>query len=167
MALINCHECGKEISKSADKCPHCGAPPKKGTSIVTIAFLGIVVFTVLSMALSAIFSGGDSSKQSANVATPAAPAFATDKATQEKRLALIQKLLDQRVFYKIEIPSELPHVYVDRNWYSAAIDDKKAFAGVVYAYYATINPRANIVVFKDKHSGKRIGKFTELGLSLD
>ena len=26
MALIKCYECGKEISDTADKCPHCGAP---------------------------------------------------------------------------------------------------------------------------------------------
>lgn len=26
MALINCHECGKEISDKATSCPNCGAP---------------------------------------------------------------------------------------------------------------------------------------------
>ncbi|MFA6904369.1 MAG: zinc ribbon domain-containing protein [Gallionellaceae bacterium] len=26
MALINCNECGKEISDKATTCPHCGAP---------------------------------------------------------------------------------------------------------------------------------------------
>lgn len=26
MALIGCHECGKEISDKAALCPHCGAP---------------------------------------------------------------------------------------------------------------------------------------------
>jgi uncharacterized membrane protein YvbJ len=26
MALINCSECGKEISNKADKCPNCGNP---------------------------------------------------------------------------------------------------------------------------------------------
>ena len=29
MALIPCHECGKEISDQAEACPHCGAPVKK------------------------------------------------------------------------------------------------------------------------------------------
>lgn len=28
MAMIKCHECGKDISSTADKCPHCGAVPK-------------------------------------------------------------------------------------------------------------------------------------------
>lgn len=26
MALINCSECGKEVSDKADSCPHCGNP---------------------------------------------------------------------------------------------------------------------------------------------
>src|SRR5262249_47870225 len=28
MALIRCHECGKEISSLATACPSCGAPPR-------------------------------------------------------------------------------------------------------------------------------------------
>lgn len=28
MALINCRECGKQISDQAASCPHCGAPLK-------------------------------------------------------------------------------------------------------------------------------------------
>ncbi len=30
MALINCSECGKEISNKAELCPDCGAPTKIG-----------------------------------------------------------------------------------------------------------------------------------------
>lgn len=32
MALIECHECGKQISTEAAFCPGCGAPPKKSQS---------------------------------------------------------------------------------------------------------------------------------------
>lgn len=35
MALKKCRECGKEISSTAKACPHCGASPKKRTSLVT------------------------------------------------------------------------------------------------------------------------------------
>ena len=28
MALVNCSECGKEISDKAEACPNCGAPMK-------------------------------------------------------------------------------------------------------------------------------------------
>lgn len=46
MALTKCKECGHEVSKKADKCPNCGAPRKKNTSIpswLVLLFL-IVVF---------------------------------------------------------------------------------------------------------------------------
>lgn len=33
MALITCHECGKEISSEALTCPHCGAPSKRGEKL--------------------------------------------------------------------------------------------------------------------------------------
>lgn len=31
MAMINCRECGKEVSDLAEKCPHCGYPLKQNT----------------------------------------------------------------------------------------------------------------------------------------
>ena len=46
MALTTCSECGKEISKKAESCPHCGEPGSKpfklgcGGAIVIILFLG-------------------------------------------------------------------------------------------------------------------------------
>jgi len=52
MALTNCKECGGQVSKKADKCPHCGAKLKSGGSgclwiflIVVIFFIGYSVFT--------------------------------------------------------------------------------------------------------------------------
>lgn len=53
MALINCPECGKEISDTTDKCPHCGYPlmkiqneeknnEKKRTAIIAIITLIIL-----------------------------------------------------------------------------------------------------------------------------
>lgn len=41
MALIACKECGKEISKKAKSCPHCGAKNKSGLGCLPI-FLGIM-----------------------------------------------------------------------------------------------------------------------------
>jgi RNA polymerase subunit RPABC4/transcription elongation factor Spt4 len=46
MSLIECKECKKEISKKATKCPHCGAPAKKKTSIFTWLVLVIIVYIV-------------------------------------------------------------------------------------------------------------------------
>lgn len=43
MSLINCKECGKEISNKAEACPHCGAKPYKasGCFVVILAVLAI------------------------------------------------------------------------------------------------------------------------------
>lgn len=49
MALIKCHECGHQISKSASQCPGCGAKIKRTslfTKIVAI-FIGLVVFSAI------------------------------------------------------------------------------------------------------------------------
>jgi predicted amidophosphoribosyltransferase len=47
MALVNCPECGKEISDTADKCPHCGKDEPNALSgwalILTVIFI-IIVF---------------------------------------------------------------------------------------------------------------------------
>lgn len=40
MALINCKECGNQISDKADKCPNCGFKQKKPISL--LVFLGIL-----------------------------------------------------------------------------------------------------------------------------
>ena len=48
MALIECKECGHEVSKKADKCPNCGAPIKKQTSGCAMLFAiigGVMLFT--------------------------------------------------------------------------------------------------------------------------
>ncbi|AMW78652.1 hypothetical protein AMD27_06975 [Acinetobacter sp. TGL-Y2] len=43
MALINCKECGNQISDKADKCPNCGIKQKKSISL--LAFIGILIVT--------------------------------------------------------------------------------------------------------------------------
>ena len=44
MALTKCKECGEEISKNAEKCPKCGAPQKKKTSLFTWLVTIFVIF---------------------------------------------------------------------------------------------------------------------------
>lgn len=50
MALINCSECGKEVSTKAEACPHCGAKQPQSTlvgSIVGVALILIGALVVL------------------------------------------------------------------------------------------------------------------------
>lgn len=48
MALVKCKECGKEVSESADICPHCGAKnPGLTPAKVGKGCLGVIVFAVI------------------------------------------------------------------------------------------------------------------------
>ena len=60
MALIKCKECGKEVSKKAETCPHCGAPLKKQATQYgcgTLILIGIVTFILIGV----FFSSNDTS----------------------------------------------------------------------------------------------------------
>ena len=67
MALVNCKECGKEVSGKADTCPHCGVPLKKQPTQYGCGTL--IVIGVVSFILIGIFSSNDTSKPS----TPKTP----------------------------------------------------------------------------------------------
>ena len=43
MALIDCKECGKEISSEAPACPHCGKPQKTSNKLVIVRIVGVFV----------------------------------------------------------------------------------------------------------------------------
>ena len=69
MALTKCKECGKRISKKAEKCPNCGAPVKNKTkfgcgSIIYIFFAIVVILVVISVLFSPDNSSDSKSKQS-------------------------------------------------------------------------------------------------------
>lgn len=86
MALINCPECNKEISDSANACPNCGCPirtnqttvvvtTKKGfwsTGRLTIGILSIVLFLFVSLQSCAATIGesiGDKGETSGSAGT--------------------------------------------------------------------------------------------------
>jgi hypothetical protein len=54
MSLITCKECKKEVSDTAEKCPHCGAKIPKKLSIIHKIGIGLGVLFVIAM-----FAGGD------------------------------------------------------------------------------------------------------------
>jgi hypothetical protein len=47
MALISCKACGKEISRNAKACPHCGEPPPKRTGLVTWLIVGLLGYAAV------------------------------------------------------------------------------------------------------------------------
>lgn len=47
MALVNCHECGKEISDESKRCPHCGAKRKKKAGPIAWIIAGVFLLIVI------------------------------------------------------------------------------------------------------------------------
>ena len=88
----------------------------------------------------------------------AGPALAD---VQDKRRAFIRKLIDRGVFQKVEVPGNLPHLWVKPAFYNLDFDTKAQFVNVVYAYYVTQNPKYDIVVLFDSRTGKEVGKYAE------
>jgi hypothetical protein len=95
------------------------------------------------------------------------PAVLADCSKQDDRNKLISKLLQADIFYKLEQPASLPHLYVGRRFDGLSIDEKQAFIGAVFAYYWCLNG-SQIVVLRESRKGHEIGTFNSLrGLSLE
>lgn len=59
MGIVECKECGKEISSEAKACPGCGAPPPKvGMSGMAKGLIFVGIGTVAFLMLGALSSGG-------------------------------------------------------------------------------------------------------------
>lgn len=78
---------------------------------------------------------------------------------QEDRKGFIDKLINNRIIQKVEIPGSLPHVWVTPKFYSLNFDDKQQFISVVYAYYITKNKKYDLVVLYDSKSGEKVGVY--------
>ena len=180
MALINCPECNKQISDKAPACPHCGytetatqkpipipkqvfvqqkAPTQYGCGTVILL---LVVFAIIYN----LFKDDEPTRSVA--ATPPPPKIsAADKALQAERKAFIDKCLREGIFYKIEVPADLPHLRVPPLFFNSDFDTKKKLAAAVFAYYLIENPKHDLLILKDSRTGKRIGSYSANGLDLN
>ena len=117
MALTKCKECGHDVSNKAKSCPKCGAPAPKRTSILTWIVAGILGLGVLS----ALFHLPSSQPSKQPKTSPSAKQLAgpapskqssqakvatIDKSEkmQKGRKDFIQKLINQGIFQKVEMP---------------------------------------------------------------
>lgn len=86
---------------------------------------------------------------------------------QDKRKALIDKLIAEGIFIKIEKPTELPRAYVGKGFYGLTFDQKESFANLILSYYILQDPKANILILRDGYTNKQIGTFDKYGLHLE
>ena len=102
MALINCKECGHEVSKKAETCPNCGAPIKKQTSGCATLFAIICGVALVTYFATLIDS---SSATKISQPSPAAPQPSLPQAPSEYmvRVSIFDRTEDNPVHPKAEI----------------------------------------------------------------
>ncbi|MGB3086641.1 MAG: hypothetical protein WBC53_02745 [Phycisphaerae bacterium] len=83
-----------------------------------------------------------------------------EEVKQPGRRELIQKLIGQGVFQKVEFRAQGATVWVGPTFYLLDFEAKQEFCSVVYAYVAT-NAKDDLVsvTLKDVQSGKTVGDY--------
>ena len=96
------------------------------------------------------------------------PLIKIDKSAemQEGRLRLLEKLKAQGVFQKVEMPGNLPRLWIAPRFHTIDFDQKQKFVSVVYAYYFDGYNMGDAVRIFDGKTGKEIGDYSSQGLKL-
>lgn len=168
MALTPCKECGKEISKKAAVCPHCGAKPKR-TSLFTLIVGGLFAFIVLSWVIGGT-SGGSGSGSGVTPPTEPDPPRAIDKSPEKQaaRVQLLGKLQAAGYFGKSECRGSGADVWVQPGFSGLTFEDKQKFVGVVYAWCYDAQKLGQFVRIRSNLTNKEVGMYTaERGLDLE
>jgi hypothetical protein len=80
---------------------------------------------------------------------------------QEDREEFIDKQIKQGIFQKIEVPANLPNLWVEPSFHALNFDVKQQVVNVVYSYYITKDKKYNMVIIYDSKTGKEIGVYDE------
>jgi hypothetical protein len=79
--------------------------------------------------------------------------------TQAKRKALLQRLSNEGVFIKAELPDGLPWVWVGPAFYTLDFETRQEVVSIVYSYYLDgSDPIARVRIF-DGRTNKEIGDY--------
>jgi len=161
-SLVLCRDCRAPVSRSAKSCPNCGCrnPAVQKWMYAVAAAIAIGPMFILAgwIALAVMTT---KPPQPADVAQAQGDVSPT---AQAKRKLLIEELISKGIFYKVERPATLPHVWITPTFRELNYDDKQLFISIVYLYYWP----TNLVVLKDSRNGERVGSFSPaLGLSID
>ncbi len=90
----------------------------------------------------------------------------TPRCDAKKADDLLQKLIDEGVFYKVE-GGEIPNIYVSPLWYGRTIDDKKTFDNVAQCSFTRGLSDPIFAIYKDAQTGKNVATSNLLGFEME
>ncbi|HFD13531.1 MAG TPA: hypothetical protein ENJ32_13850 [Crenotrichaceae bacterium] len=90
----------------------------------------------------------------------------TSPEKQLSRQKVINKLKATGVIEKIETSGSLPTVYIGERFLSLTKDEKEDYLSTISDYSYTLNTKTSMVILKDPKTNKKIGKYSQNGLSM-
>lgn len=127
--------------------------------------LGIAAIAILaSNFIGEPTTASDGTEPAAVIA--AEPKVDKSEEAQKGRADLIQKLIGSGIFEKVEMPGNLPRLWVRQGFHDLEFDAKQKFVSVVYAYYFDGSNLSDSVRIYDNMSGKEIGRFDQSNLTM-
>lgn len=167
-ATYDCPDCGGLVSKKAKACPSCGAPLAKGFSFLQCFMVGLLFVLAVQLFWASPQTSEHTGGHQYSSSRPVQRVADRSPEKQAERLALLKDLQARGVFYQIKVPARMPHATVGNAWIGLDYDDKVLYSNAALTYYAAADARADILVLKDRRTGKKIGAYTfDLGLKID
>lgn len=167
MALINCNECGTEVSKQAVACPKCGNPIKKpatqygcGTLIVA-GILAVVIWNIYSELITPAPTPPPPHAAPEITPTVSPQVTAENDARFDECKKKLKVARDLEVLYALDwkLPKE-PHVVVGPTFMDMPIDGKEGFAETLNCFLLAGDSN-NLISFDLLHwqTGNSVGRF--------
>ncbi|MCK4326382.1 hypothetical protein KAU86_02390 [bacterium] len=122
----------------------------------------ILSFVVLAIFVFLAVGSVDTDKDTQKIKKQSPALAKVDKSAdmQEQRKQLIEKLITQGIFAKVEVPGSLPRLWVKPAFYTLDFETKEKFVSVVYAYYFDGSNYGDTVRIFDNMSGKEVGSYS-------
>lgn len=127
----------------------------------------VVVGVIVLGAISSVMNNAGFPIARQSDVSSAAPSVDKSPQMQTDRKKLIEELIDSGVFQKVEVPGNLPRLWVRPAFYALEFDRKASFVSVVYAYYFNGANDADSVRIYDSRSGKEVGRYSTVAGGLE
>lgn len=173
MALRDCADCGKQVSTHAAACPHCGCPQHRAVKSKSNWYLSVLLLLMLSAGLLNMVVdtsgrprlGGDG-KPINNIELGAQKVDAAPRCDAVAADRFIKKSMEAQIFYRLDSRASLPKIYVMPQWYTLAVDDKRALDNAVQCHLMRGVGKPVLASYLDYQSGREVADTGEYGFTL-